>query len=132
MIKKRLFFLILIISMIIGLSINNISYAEDNDVKESPPFSDGSWVTPDDYKPGDLTNADSIQDMGNNIIGVIQFVGSFLSVIVLVVLGIKYMMGSVEERAEYKKTMWPYIVGAFLLFATTTLLSIIESLSGEI
>ena len=31
------------------------------------------------------------------------------------------MMGSAEEKAEYKKTMIPYVVGAILLFAATTI-----------
>ena len=38
-----------------------------------------------------------------------------VSVITLVVLGIKYMVGSIEERAEYKKSMIPYLIGAFLI-----------------
>ena len=31
------------------------------------------------------------------------------------------MMGSASEKAEYKKTMIPYIVGAVLIFAASTL-----------
>ena len=33
-------------------------------------------------------------------IGVLQTVGIVLSVVILVVLGLKYMMGSAEEKAE--------------------------------
>ena len=47
------------------------------------------------------------------------------------VIGIKYMTGSISERAEYKKTMIPYIVGALIFFALTQLLSlIIELIDG--
>ena len=38
------------------------------------------------------------------------------------------MTGSVEERAEYKKTMMPYLIGAFLLFGITTFLGTIINL----
>lgn len=31
------------------------------------------------------------------------------------------MTGSVEERAEYKKTLMPYIIGAALVFAASTI-----------
>lgn len=65
------------------------------------------------------TGADSAYKIGSSIAGIIQVVGIITSVIVLMVLGIKYMMGSAEEKAEYKKTFIPYIVGAIILFAAT-------------
>lgn len=86
-----------------------------------------------DLTPGELTGdtskvtdgVNSINDVGNSIIGVLQVVGIVLSVIVLIVLGIKYMMGSAEEKAEYKKTMIPYIVGAALIFAASAFAQVI-------
>ena len=42
------------------------------------------------------------------------------------------MMGSLEEKAEYKKTMIPYLVGAIIVIAAPTLakgiFSMIQSL----
>ena len=43
---------------------------------------------PSSYKPSDMTNADKIKNKGNKIIGAVQFVGSFVSVIALVIMGI--------------------------------------------
>lgn len=57
------------------------------------------------------------EDIGNLILGIIQVVGTFVAVAALMILGIKYILGSLEERASYKKSMLPYIVGAVLLFA---------------
>ena len=71
------------------------------------------------------TGVNSITNVGNSIIGILQVVGIVLSVVILIVLGIKYMMGSAEEKAEYKKTMMPYIVGAALIFAASALAQVI-------
>lgn len=114
-----------------------IQYLEEQrnggqDIEETPAFSGGSWVNPDSYNPGELSNAGTVINFGNSIIGIVQFVGTFASVIVLIILGIKYMLGSVEEKAEYKKTMWPYLIGAILVFATTTILSVIETITKQI
>ena len=38
---------------------------------------------------------------------------------ILIVLGIKYMMGSTAEKAEYKKTLMPYFIGALLIFGAS-------------
>ena len=67
--------------------------------------------------------------VGNNIVTIIQVVGIVIAVIVLLVIGIKYMMGSASEKAEYKKTMIPYLVGAVLVFAGTSLVKVIYSLA---
>lgn len=88
---------------------------------------------PGDYEPENLTNAQNaskLQSAGNTIVGVIQIIGTILSVAVLGVIGIKYMIGSVEERAEYKRTMMPYIIGAVLVFGITNILEIIVTITG--
>ena len=92
-------------------------------------------VTSYSYSPSDVVskNNTALKDMpqmeleklGNNIIGIIQVIGIIISVMVLMILGIKYMMGSASERAEYKKTMIPYLVGAILIFAATTIANIV-------
>lgn len=67
----------------------------------------------------------TVQTAGNKIVQIVSTVGSILSVIVIIVLGIKYMMGSVEERADYKKTMLPYLIGAAFIFAASNIANIV-------
>ena len=71
---------------------------------------------------GQISNdVNSFDNIGKNIVGAIRAIGTIISVGVLMVLGIKYMMGSSEEKAEYKKTMIPYLIGAILLFAASNI-----------
>ncbi len=84
--------------------------------------------------PGTITGsptsgATKITDTGKKIVGIIQTVGSVAAVVVLVALGIKYMMGSTEEKAEYKKTLMPYVIGAVLVFAASNLASVVYNFS---
>lgn len=69
----------------------------------------------------------NLMDTGNGIITVLTVIGTVISVIVLIILGLKYMMGSVEEKAEYKKTMMPYVIGAALVFAASAIAGMIYS-----
>ncbi len=78
------------------------------------------------------TNTTSFDNIGKRIIGMVQAIGSIVSVLVLVILGIKYMMGSAEEKAEYKKTMIPYLVGAILIFAASNLASMIYGFASTV
>ena len=85
------------------------------------------------YGVKDLTGSQAdlgdLKTTGNSIIKVISTIGVAVSVVALVALGIKYMMGSVEERAEYKKTLLPYVIGAILVFAASTIAQIIYDIA---
>ena len=93
-------------------------------------------VFADAYNPSMVTPTqptdDTITGMGNRIFGIVQVVGIIISVVWLAVLGIKYMMGSTEEKAEYKKTMIPYIVGAVLVGGASWLANVIWKFSQSL
>jgi len=104
-------------------------------VNASLVYASGEVIDPDDYKPDSqiaAQNADELKRIGNIIIGSVRVVGSIASIIVLIVLGIKYMMGGIEEKAQFKKTMGPYIVGAVMVFAIVNILGIVVEFAQQI
>ena len=89
-------------------------------------------INPD--KPPELTETEStpaIQKI-KPIIEIITGIGMAVSVITLIVLGIKYMIGSIEEKAEYKKSMIPYLIGAVMIFAISSVVTAIMEFSSEL
>ncbi len=63
--------------------------------------------------------------IGNIVLGIIQLIGSFAAVGTIMVLGIKYVTGTIEERASYKKSMIPYIVGCVLIFGAVNITAVL-------
>ena len=63
-----------------------------------------------------------------SLIGVLQVVGVLVSIVSLMIIGIRYIFGSVEDKANYKETMVPYVIGAILVFAIPNILAIIYDL----
>ena len=86
-------------------------------------------ISPSQIQGSDSSSDTQIASMGNKIVSVIKNIGIVVSVAVLVVLGIKYMMGSAEEKAEYKKTMLPYFIGALLVFSASGIVTVIQSIN---
>lgn len=86
----------------------------------------------DDYKPNELGADIEAVRMGNVIIGGFQAIGSIVSVLALVIIGIKYMMGSVEEKAEYKTKMIYYIIGAILVFAISNISAMLYNFASTL
>ena len=84
-------------------------------------------LTPSEITADSSVGTGGIDTVGKKVVGILQTVGIVLSVVILIILGIKYMMGSAEEKADYKKSMIPYIVGAALIFAASALANVIYS-----
>ena len=76
-----------------------------------------------------VENILSILLLPGTIIEVIRVIGIIVTVISLMLLGIKYMTGSVEEKADYKKTMIPYLIGVVIFFSLSTILTTIRTAS---
>ena len=74
---------------------------------------------------------DSLNTSAGKILGVVQAVGSGIAVIMLIVIGIKYVIASVDEKAKLKETLTVYVIGAILLFAGSNLLTIIVKFASE-
>ena len=77
-------------------------------------------------KPSDITGEHAGNDklgieFQDKLIEIIRTIGVFMAVGVLMVIGIKYISGSIEEKAQYKKSMLPYIIGCVILFGASTI-----------
>ena len=84
----------------------------------------GTLGEPEDYikEEEDSRGAINIADV---IVWGARTIGEAVAVVMLLALGIKYILGSVEEKAEYKQSMYPYIIGAILIFAGAAVTDII-------
>ena len=95
-------------------------------------FADSTTDVLDKLKGDGKVETSSLTTVGNNVVTIINVVGIVIAVIILLIIGIKYMIGSASEKAEYKKSMIPYIVGAVLIFAGTSLVRVIYSLANSV
>ncbi len=98
---QKIFNFILVIIMIFFLIGPVVNATQPSDIKEV------------------VVDTKDLEQTGNNIVRILQTFGVILSVIILIIIGIKYMLGSAEEKAEYKKTLMPYVIGAALIFAAS-------------
>lgn len=91
-------------------------------------FAAGSEINPSTLTPtyGDST---ALTNKAGQIMGMIRNVAIIASVIIIMVLGVKFMLGSVEEKAEYKKSFMPLIVGIILVVSATTIAAFIFNMA---
>ena len=75
---------------------------------------------------------EKVEETAGQVLSVITNIGAIVSFLVPAILGIKYMIGSVEDKAEYKKDIIPYLVGAVLLFGICTVVKMLQILGNKI
>lgn len=63
--------------------------------------------------------------ISGSIISFIRNLALVIGVVMISILGIKYMMGSAEEKAAYKKTLIPLAVGIILVVAATSIITLV-------
>lgn len=87
-----------------------------------------------EIKPGDLTPSygddGGLASKAGQIMGLIRNISVIAAVIIIMILGVKFMLGSVEEKAEYKKSFMPLIIGIILVVAATTIASFIFNMAA--
>ena len=116
--KKGIIISLIMILIIIVLNIFNTSYAYTKDVEVSEIVKVADVLDPGQYDPN-TTTAVTKETAGT----LINKAGTILS---LILIGIKYMVGSIEEKADYKKALIPYVIGAVFVFGITTIVTIIQ------
>ena len=121
----------LLLVIMLVMSFSNIAFASGSGASTAGDI--GGVIDKINDSANDKINDDSgVANLGGQIVGIIQVVGIVVAVVILLVLGIKYMTGSAQEKAEYKKTMIPYIIGAILIFAASTIVNVIFNLATSI
>ena len=119
--KNKIFNIITIILLTIfivgtvGVTVSNV-YAAD-----------GGIIQPGEIKAdyGNGSQNKEVLEIAGKVMGLIRNIAVIGGVLLLMILGIKYMMGSVEEKADYKKSLVPLIVGIIVVMAATQIMTMI-------
>ena len=71
---------------------------------------------------------ESLQNFSNTFYGIFLAVASAVTVIVGLIIGIKYMLSSVGERANVKQMLIPYVVGCVVVYGSFGIWALVVSL----
>ena len=106
----------LLIVLMLAMTITSNVFAADSSQVLTQLQSDITGATVDTTK---------VSSLAGRIIKFIQYVAIIGGAIILAVLGVKYMMGSVEEKAEYKKSFIPLIVGIVVVMGAISIANLL-------
>ncbi|MBS5854980.1 MAG: TrbC/VirB2 family protein [Clostridium sp.] len=111
--KKRIVKILTIILMVVALvNITNFVYADD--------------INTEDF--AGIYTKDGVSDLDNKtgkILSIVQIAGTAISLVALLILGMKYMLSSPDDKATIKEKLVPYVIGVIIFFAASNLVTIV-------
>lgn len=90
------------------------------------------WIFYSDEAQNYDEDTTSLMPKVNVVLTIITNIGMVVSVLMSAFMGIKYMLGSVEEQVELKKDLIPYLVGAILLFGISAIVKVMLEIGQSI
>ena len=79
-----------------------------------------------------VINQNRLENISGTFYNIFFTVGVAVAVITGMVIGIKYMTGSVEEKANYKQRLVPYLIGCIVVFGGFGIWKLIVSIVSAI
>lgn len=125
---KRLVIIFMIITMLLSFLKVNIAKAE---------WTDGVYKEIEENKDPDIGRdetgaAEKIQKIITIIAVIFKIVAVATGIVILIALAVKYMMAAPGDRADIKKSMIPFVIGAFVLFASSGIVDMLIRFSAQL
>ena len=118
LIIKRILIILLIFMMVFSIySSFNTSFAINGSVATSSFNGENANMNQADEKAYKVVGT---------VLDVVRIASVSIGLVMLTVLGAKYMLASPNERAEIKQHLVVYVVGAFVMFGASALVTIIQ------
>lgn len=118
--KISIFLISIIVFCILGcLSVNVFATSSNFDI--------------DKFNETNVSGSNTFSNLVNNsaitAITVARIVCVAIAIVMLLVIAMKYMISAPGDRADIKKHAINYVIGAFILFGVTGILSILNNIS---
>lgn len=129
--KLNISFIVILFLLFVSIFNFNISFAKTQQTLQQDgggkKVDYSTSVNPNDYKPDNISKSDVSEVSGKVgvVLAAIRNISMVVSVIVLMIIGLKYILGSAEEKANYKATILPYIIGCVFAVTGTTIVDFI-------
>lgn len=112
---------IILIALIVLMATLPVCFADDKGT---------DYMNPEEVTAKTTDAAASTQTFLWSVLGIVQVVAISLAVIMLIVLGVKYVSAAPAEKADIKQSAMIYVVGAILMFGASGIIQIIKTFTG--
>lgn len=121
--NKKIFISIITLFLILALSVNIYAITLD-DAKNQ--------MVEANQLDSTQNNTTGVMAVINDVIGLLQLAGTGISVVTITLLGARYMLSSVDQKAEIKNRAMPVVIGCIILFGAVNLVAIVANFTNAV
>lgn len=121
---KNLFITILI-TLILCAFLPNKTYAVDDIVSSGQDF-----ISKGEEQDNPI-DEEALRDTSSYIYNVLFTIAVVLAFVIGMIIGIQFIIGSVDEKAKIKETLVPYVIGVFIIFSAFGIWKIVMSIGNS-
>ena len=125
MIKK---IIIVIFMLNLFFCVSNVAKASDL----GNVFSGGDTFITAGHLGNATLDKDKLNSASSTIYNILLVIGICVAVIITSILGIKFMIGSVEEKAQIKDQLVPFVIGCIVVFGAFGIWKVVVSLARQL
>lgn len=90
-------------------------------------------ISKDDFSGVSVTNLSGpLGDLASTVYNLVLMAGATISAIYIIILGIKYMLSSTEDRADIKKRLIPFVIGVALFFGSNLFINLLIAIAAQV
>lgn len=123
MVKKIIFLVIIIL-------VNFCSIAYAGDILDI--YSGASSFIQAGSSGSKVIDQDKVKEVSISVYNILLVIGIAVATIISAILGIKFMIGSVEEKSQIKETLVPFIIGCSVIFGAFVIWKIVVTIGNKI
>lgn len=123
---KLLVFISLIVINIMFFNINKVQAEGISDI-----ISGGDSFLKAGQNENVVIDQGKLKNTSTSIYNILLILGMCIAVIYSTILGIKFMTGSVEEKAQVKDSLMPFVVGCIVVFGAFAFWKIFVTIGNE-
>lgn len=126
MLNKILIIILTILSILVFSNTNVYASSLTESVEGAQGFINAGV---EDTSPA--ISDENLQNMSDMLYNALLVIATIIAIIVGLFIGIKFMTGSVAEKAEVKKTLIPYIAGCVVIFGAFGIWKIVVNILSQ-
>ena len=92
----------------------------------------GSFVSKGDQTAVATIETDGLKDLSGRIYNILLEIGIGAAVLIGIILGIKFLLSGVEEKAQVKKMIWVYSIGCIVTFGAFGIWKIVVTILQQL
>jgi len=124
--------LIIILIFVINLMFFNMHIVKATDSGVSGVFEGGDKFVSAGKQGTFKVDESELKKASDTVYNILLFAGIAVAVIMTSILGIKFMIGSAEEKAQVKDTLVPFVIGCIVVFGAFAIWKIFITIGNRI